>query len=231
MTGTPDPSRDERSACARERRHGSGLAWLCASLAAALSAPARGDGFRFEPTVVDPSLCVGQASGSDSAEEPAGQERATFGGADLVALEADLTGAFDFDGTELAILDVGVQWFVADGISVGVFGEGIYAAQDLDDALGGGGGVLLRWHFVREERFTVFGEIGCGAVWFTDRVPAGGSDFDFSPRASIGASIALGGSARLDARVGWFHLSNAQTSEGNPGVDALAVGLGLVFPF
>lgn len=231
MIAADERAPNESSPACSPRSDRARLAAPCVALAAGIAATVRGDGFRLEPTSIDPAMQVGQAAGSAPAEGSAWQDRAAFGSADLVALEADLTGAFDFDGTELAILDVGVQWFVADGVSAGIFGEGIYATQDLDDALGGGGGVLLRWHFLREERFTLFGEIGCGAVWFTDRVPPGGSDFNFSPRASIGASIALGGSARLDARVGWFHLSNAQTSEGNPGLDALAVGLGLVFPF
>jgi hypothetical protein len=35
----------------------------------------------------------------------------------------------------------------------------------------------------------------------------------------------------LEARVGWFHVSNAQTADSNPGFDGAMFGLGLSFPF
>ena len=66
--------------------------------------------------------------------------------------------------------------------------------------------------------------IGC---FFDERVPADGTSVDFTPRAAVGAHLALDATTAVSARVGWLHLSNAQTGENNPGIDTLAVSLGL----
>ena len=132
-----------------------------------------------------------------------------------------------------------MNWCVADGVSVGVFGEVITAAQDSADgsgsgdgsAWGGGGGALVRWHFIREERFTMFVDVGCGLLLSNNDIPEGGSAVNFTPRADLGGMWLMSEGVALSARVGWFHVSNAQTDEANPGLDTLAIGLGLSFDF
>ena len=48
---------------------------------------------------------------------------------------------------------------------------------------------------------------------------------------AIGANFAIDATTELSARIGWLHISNAQTGEQNPGVDTLAFALGLQFAF
>ena len=139
--------------------------------------------------------------------------------------------ASDFNGITISAVGVGLNWFVAERLSVGVFGEAMYVNQAGDNAAGGGAGVLLRWYFARLETFTLFGEAGVGFSAFDGRVPDDGTSVDFTPRAAIGAHIALDATTALSARVGWLHLSNAQTGENNPGIDTLAVSLGLHIAF
>ncbi|MFM7051265.1 MAG: acyloxyacyl hydrolase [Planctomycetota bacterium] len=190
---------------------------MLASLAAlALAHAAHAEGFRL-------------ALDGDAAEGPAGEP--AFAQADTAAWSAVVGLADDFDGTEIVLVNAGVDWFVADHVSFGVFGEALSVSQDADDALGGGAGVRVRWHFAVEERFTLFAEAGCGLAAFDGDVPADGSSFNFTPRASFGATVDLGGGARLAAQVGWLHFSNAQTSFENPGIDALAASLGISWEF
>ena len=206
---------------------------------AAVHCPATADGFHIDPTAVDTALLAGiqdAVAPIATADTPA---PTTLAAADDASVAIDALVAFDFHGTTLGILDIGVNWCVADGVSVGVFGEVITAAQDSADgsgsgdgsAWGGGGGALVRWHFIREERFTMFVDVGCGLLLSNNDIPEGGSAVNFTPRADLGGMWLMSEGVALSARVGWFHVSNAQTDEANPGLDTLAIGLGLSFDF
>jgi hypothetical protein len=82
---------------------------------------------------------------------------------------------------------------------------------------------------VREENFSLFIEGGAGIAGFSDEVPSGGTDYDFTPRAALGATYALDKGIRLLGKVGWFHISNGQTGPNNPGLDSVSVMLGISF--
>ena len=142
-----------------------------------------------------------------------------------------LLAASDFGDLSFGVVDVGIDWEIADGLSAGIFGEVLYASQDPDDAFGGGGGVTLRWSFLEVDATALFVDVGCGAVVFSERVPGDGSRFNFTPRVAFGARVELDGGAMLEARVGWFHVSNAQTADSNPAFDGAMIGLGLSIPF
>lgn len=205
------------------------LAPMCVASAALAGA------FHLEPAIVDPSILgalAQQSEGAPAADAPtSAQEPArAYGSADTLDLEFTLGPCFDFDGTTIGVLDVGVHWFVADGVSFGAFAEGLVVDADGDGSWGLGLGLLARWHFVREEKYSLFIEGGAGFAGFSDEVPSGGTDYDFTPRAALGATYELGGGARLVGKVGWFHISNAQTGPNNPGLDSLSVGIGLSFP-
>lgn len=210
------------------------------TLAAMLAtAHAHADAFRIEPAAGDPAVLgslvpqsAHEAQPESAAPAPTEHDAVwSFGEANTSAFEVSIAAASDFNDVTLGILDAGVQWFVADEISVGLFAEAIYASQNPENALGGGGGVLLRWHFVREERFTLFVDLGCGLLATDNELPSGGTELNFTPRADFGATFALDARTHLIARLGWFHVSNAQTGEGNPGIDAASVGLGISFGF
>ena len=63
------------------------------------------------------------------------------------------------------------------------------------------------------------------------RLSSYGSRLDFTPQAGIGCSIAMGGQTRLLVGIGWYHLSNARTTDTNFGIDALAVTTRISLPF
>jgi hypothetical protein len=182
--------------------------------------------FHLEPESPLPLLALDGAiegADDDATPAPAHPTRA----ADACDVEPYGLVASDFNGVTITAAGVGLNWFVAERLSVGIFGEAMYVNQADENAVGGGGGVLFRWHFAHYEAVTLFGEVGVGFSFFDERVPADGTSVDFTPRAAVGAHLALDATTAVSARVGWLHLSNAQTGENNPGIDTLAVSLGL----
>ncbi len=151
--------------------------------------------------------------------------------ADAAEIEPYFLGGSDFSGITVLVAGARLNWFVADHVSVGCFFEGAHVNQVGENAMGGGAGILLRWHFMEKEDMSAFVELGIGFTAFDDPVPEIATAFDFSPRAAIGARWALSDDAMLTAQIGWLHFSNAQTGEENPGVDMLAIGLGVRFEF
>lgn len=213
------------------------LVALTAMLASgSIGASACAGAFHLEPAIIDPTLIEGvDAQAAEDAAQHAPVAAAetvvrAYGSADTFDFEFTLGPCFDFDNTTLGVLDVGVHWFVADGVSVGAFAEGLVVDAENDDSWGFGLGLLARWHFVREEKYSIFVEGGAGFAGFSDEVPSGGTDYDFTPRAAFGMTYELGDGARLIGKVGWFHISNGQTGPNNPGLDSMSVAVGLSFP-
>jgi hypothetical protein len=184
--------------------------------------------FLLEPESPLPPLALDVAiDGADDDAMPAPAQAHPTRAADACDVEPYGLVASDFNGVTITAAGVGLNWFVAERLSVGIFGEAMYVNQADENAVGGGGGVLFRWHFAQYEAVTLFGEVGVGFSFFDERVPADGTSVDFTPRAAVGAHLALDATTAVSARVGWLHLSNAQTGENNPGIDTLAVSLGL----
>ena len=54
---------------------------------------------------------------------------------------------------------------------------------------------------------------------------------NFTPQIGFGGTVRIDDRLRLMAGVRWFHVSNGQTADSNPGVDMIAGYLGLTMPF
>lgn len=195
-----------------------GVAMLVA--VSVLSHPLHADAFRLEPAGADPSMLASLDAGVAG-------DGASNTSMDRVEVEPYAIGASDYNGTTIFVGGVCAQWFVVDGLSVGVFAEALHVNQSDQNAIGGGAGVLLRWHFVRAEDIGLFVDVGVGCALFDHPVPSDAQSFDFTPRASFGIAHAIDPRTSLDASIGWLHISNAQTGEFNPGLDTLAIGLSL----
>jgi hypothetical protein len=138
------------------------------------------------------------------------------------------TAAAEFGITRLAFARGGVDWFVANDFSIGVQADlGWAATEGKDGGLLVGLAPIMRWHFLHRERWTVFAELGVGAAWTTVRIPEGGTRFNFTPQAGLGATWALDDDWRLRVALGWYHMSNARTGNNNPGLDAVALTIGI----
>jgi hypothetical protein len=128
---------------------------------------------------------------------------------------------------------VGLFTFVAENIQVG--GEaGVWEFQQPgDNAWGVNAMFVLRWHFYNEGNWTWFLDAGIGGLVTSSDVPTGGTSFNLMPRAGAGFTYRLtDGGARLEAGLGWHHVSNARINgdDENPSRDLPMLHVGLVFP-
>ena len=145
-------------------------------------------------------------------------------------IEGSLSSNFD-EGTAL-MGGLGVEWYPVDGFSIGLRGDAIgVSLKDTDETFGAGISILLRWHVLNREGWSLYFDGGCGVAWFTDPVPAGAAQLDFTPELGIGCSFEIREDVRLLTGLRWFHISNGQTARSNPGVDMLSAYLGITMPF
>lgn len=195
----------------------------------------------------EPSTAPDSAPASTAAPAPASDERAAAAMGESIASRAfGSKGAWWWSVTAQAAFaddsdDVGASLnahlFLTDGFefSVGLRGWGFF--QDGEDEAGINPHIGFRWHFILEpveQRYSIYADVGIGLLGATGDVPAGGTEFNFTPRAGVGATIRLGDSpARLDLGVGWHHISNASSfgSDDNPARDSIAIYAGVIFPF
>lgn len=127
--------------------------------------------------------------------------------------------------------------FVADDVEV--IGElGLwYADQNGPNTYGVNPQLGLRWHFLQDEdkrTWSVFAELGIGALWTEKNAPAGGTSLNFTPRGGVGFTHRIGdGPARFIAGVRHHHISNARIEgdANNPARDMPLVHFGFMFPF
>lgn len=140
----------------------------------------------------------------------------------------------DFQGS--AGFDAHVSWsnFVVKDVEFSLELAAWYFAQKKQDAAGLNPQMVFRWHFVNNEKWTVFAEAGIGVMFSTDNVPDGGTAFNFTPRAGLGFTRLLNDEGlRLQVGVRWAHISNAriQGDNRNPSRDSAMVYAGLMWPF
>jgi hypothetical protein len=143
--------------------------------------------------------------------------------------------AHDFSDSTDVGLRVGWSHFLVNDVEFMLEANLWYFSQEGDDAAGINPAFAFRWHFVHEDRLSVYTELGIGMLFATNAVPDGGTDVDFTPRAGVGLTWQLSpdAPARLDAGIRWHHISNARITGDakNPARDAPLLYAGLVFPF
>ena len=156
-----------------------------------------------------------------------------FGAADTWRWAIYGGGAADFDRSQHYNLHFSTEYFIADDFSVNLE-LGVLYFNQIDDTFGGNFNTLLRWHFLKGERWTIYMDAGAGLLATGDDVPDGGTSFNFTPQAGMGTTIAVGNAgARLMTGLRWHHISNARTNgdENNPGRNALMGYVGISFPW
>lgn len=190
----------------------------------------------------EPSFAIPIASTLAFADEPAASPKEV----------TPATPAFGTKGSDWISVGAGVA-LVDDSTDINAYGTyhiflvtdfefdftlgGWYFIQDEgDDEAGINPAIGFRWHFLNHQSWSLYGEFGIGLLGSTGDVPPGGTSFNFTPRAGIGATIALGEAAsapRLDLGVRWHHISNASQwgSDDNPSRDSIMVYMGVMFPF
>jgi hypothetical protein len=148
------------------------------------------------------------------------------------SLQAYTTYAGGIDAEEIFNSGaIGASYYVFDNFSLGVEASGhrFEQAPGSDGWMYGVAGIL-RHHLIQFDRSTIFADVTFGPVEATDRVPAGGTYFNFATRAGIGTTYQIQDNLYLIGGVRYFHLSNARI-EGparNPSINGVEGYVGLM---
>ena len=96
---------------------------------------------------------------------------------------------------------------------------------------GGFNPFLLQYNFGRGDRpergFVPFFQVGAGALFTTDPIPAGTARFNFTPQGGAGFYWLRGDAPSFVLGLRWHHISNAGRVTPNPGHNALYLYAGL----
>ena len=125
------------------------------------------------------------------------------------------------------------HYYFADEASIGVELQGYAVDQVSDDTALAGAALVLRWHFLAEENFSLFID-GVGGVGLAEaEVPEGGTHFNYMPKIGGGATVKLRDDLHFIGGVRFFHLSNGNLHgrDENPSQDGVQYSAGVLFAF
>ena len=91
--------------------------------------------------------------------------------------------------------------------------------------------LIFQWHFAGGRGWTAFLDGGAGIMYSNHSVPDDGSHFNFTPQAGFGFTFDISDQMRFLAGARWQHISNANTSNNNPGRDSILSYVGVSVPF
>ncbi len=197
---------------------------LLITLAVCAHAPAFADGldFQFQPREAFATHTISEETETDLLKPEKILPR--FGDAGTVRYSVGIVGANNFNDISLILARVSLEMFVIDGVSVGVEGDFGYIGQSIgEDGIGGGISMRARWHFLRRDRWSVYGDIAAGFFQASVNIPNGSGQFKFYLQTGGGISFAIGNTQRILLGARWCHLSNARTLSSNPGMDAVEI--------
>ena len=148
-------------------------------------------------------------------------------------------GAAEFEESQnrFGLVGGGLSYFIIENLSLEL-GLNLLYFDQTDDAWGANFTLLGRWHFLTDDRWTIYVDGGAGVMGTTDRVPSpdfreprGGGNFTFTPQAGVGFSHELDNDARFLLGVRWHHISNARIRDSNPPRDSFFIYAEVSFPF
>lgn len=171
--------------------------------------------------IVACALFAGQIAAADTFEK---------GTWDL-ELSASYVHQIRFSDDKFYNVTLGGGYYLADNISLSAELQGYYVDQPFDDAIVGGLGVLLRWHLIHFDRFTIFADGGGGVSMADAEVPNFGTHFNFTGKVGPGLSYALDDRTHLLGGVRYFHLSNwnIHGRDQNPSYDGVQFWVGMMW--
>lgn len=191
-------------------------------------------GFRFAPAAADEVISLGVLAEDQTAEAPAMEQAPDpFGQVDScrIYLHGGAGVHVNTSDNKFAQLGVGFEYFIADDLSLDFEFNGLYFEQIGDDAAAANFAMLFRWHFISQDRWSMYLDGGAGLLGSSSDVPENGSSFNFTPQAGVGITYDVGNDNRIMVGVRWHHVSNGHTYEHNPGRDSAMLYLGLSMPF
>ena len=125
----------------------------------------------------------------------------------------------------------GIGYYFIDNLSFSLEVAGYDVLQEGPDAYAGELRLMMRHHLIVRDRWSIFADVGQGVIESSDRVPPGGTRFNFIFRAGLGATWELRDNMHLIGGVHYVHLSNAQIegSDRNPSINGIEGYVGLMW--
>ena len=125
------------------------------------------------------------------------------------------------------------SYYFGDDVSLGLEVQGYYVDQPVEDTAIIGTGLLLRWHVIELDRWSLFADGGVGISLADDEVPDGGTHFNYTGKGGGGATFELREGTHLIGGVRFFHLSNGNLHgrDENPSQDGVQYYVGVMFTF
>jgi hypothetical protein len=84
---------------------------------------------------------------------------------------------------------------------------------------------IMKWNIVPHRRLAPYIELGGGALISTRELPVGANRFNFTPTGALGVNI-LRGKYHWSVDFRYFHISDAQITQFNPGTDTFGIRVG-----
>jgi hypothetical protein len=140
---------------------------------------------------------------------------------------------YPYDHEKIATGSVGVGYYLADNFAASLTVPVSHVRQYTHDATMAGLDLTLRYHFLQQDRFTLFGDLTGGLAQANHIVPPGGTYFNFTAQLGLGTTWRLSDQLYLVGGVHYFHLSNAAIRgiNHNPDLNAYQPYLGVMFRF
>ncbi len=170
-------------------------------------------------------------------EEPAKPAPFSQGSTVLQTTASYMTGKAgdNYHAFDMEQLGLGLGYYLRDNFAITGELAGYYTRVDGyndPEAWGGGFNLNLRYHFLNYQRFSMFADIAGGVLGFQNDWPPGGTHFNFTARAGVGATYQLCDRAYLIGGTRFFHLSNGDRhgNDQNPSANGWEFYTGLLFP-
>jgi hypothetical protein len=121
-------------------------------------------------------------------------------------------------------------YYFGDDVALNFEAAGYLVDQPHDDTVQGGVGLLLRWHFLQADRYTLFVDGGVGFNLAEAAVPEFGTHYNYTGKGGVGATFRLRDDLHLIGGARFFHQSNANLHgrDQNPSHDGVQYYLGVV---
>jgi hypothetical protein len=153
------------------------------------------------------------------------------------AWDLEVTGSYTtpirFSDDKFTNLTAGLGYYFVDNLSLTAELQGYYADQPDKDAILGGAGLLLRWHPLVFDRFSLFIDGGGSVTYASREVPEFGTHFNYTGKGGFGFTWQLREKLNFLAGIRYFHLSNGNLHgrDQNPSYDGIQFYGGLMWSF
>jgi hypothetical protein len=186
------------------------------------------------PALAIPALIFVLASGAAHAAPAVGEWGSAFPkGTTAFQVSAEYIHPIRFAEDKFYGGSASGHYYFGDEVSIGVELQGYAVDQVSDDTVLGGAALVLRWHFLADDDFSLFVD-GVGGVGLAEaEVPEGGTHFNYMPKIGGGATLRLRDDVHLIGGARFFHLSNGNLHgrDENPSQDGVQYFVGVMWTF